>query len=168
MIYRVHKPYKQDGSFGSLSGYVSLCHGFISLVNIYDALLQSKIISSDWFTVKDLQASKMQSPIHGVHSWSIIRRTSKAHLFFLYPAEANRLNPAQTWTSNKFTVATGSITDINWQGLVNQVISYMPNPAVPVPAVQPDPRANARTILQEEIDRQILADMFEPDPNGEF
>jgi len=158
MIYRVHR--NSDGYPGSPIAYVSLCHGFVDVHNVYNALLKAKLISTDWFNPEELNVVFVPTHIYGVNAASLIRRTPKKNLFYLYPIELT--------DQNKYSVSDlySKVYSNTISAVVNNQSSYRMSYTVPtsvsfadyhfnaIPAAAPAPRAQPPQQAVE-IHRQI-------------
>lgn len=93
MIYRVHRPHNPDGSQGSFVGYVNFCSSNpIDRTFVHQSLLESKIISDQWFTSNELHVQSIGALSHA-HAYKISKRAAppgqnRQQLFFLYPIDS--------------------------------------------------------------------------------
>lgn len=87
MLYRVHLPYKDNGSFGSHLGYVQLCIGHINSYHVIRSLFESGLVPKNWFIAKDIRLTAVHSTVYSHNAYIMTRVITGNHLFLLYPLD---------------------------------------------------------------------------------
>ena len=147
MLYRVHR----GDAKGYAIAYVQLCHGYVSVSHICQALLEAGIIPANWFyTIDSLNSISFPSPIYGVSAFSLMRRTPAKSLFYLCPIEPNtkQMSPSKWGDGSKWLVMDGDISGsytipTSWNVQYVQMPNYVYYEPQPIPAQPPIPQQQA-------------------------
>lgn len=112
MIYRVHLPHNNDGSFGKAIGYVSVCPKQPSMSAIYSELCRFRFLA---FPEESITFSIHVSELAGVPAYSVRkRRQAREQLLYLEP-----LKSKQAIDQSQSSLVNGGV--ISWSSLPSRI-----------------------------------------------